>query len=49
MPDDVKLLAPAVLEHRLMLSSEAITRGVNAGDVLSSIVESVAVPAADRL
>jgi len=49
VPDDVKLLAPAVLEHRLMLSSEAITRGVNAGDVLSSILESVAVPAADRL
>ena len=49
VPDDVKLLAPSVLEHRLMLSSEAITRGVNAGDVLASILESVAVPAADRL
>ena len=49
VPDDVKLLAPAILEHRLMLSSEAITRGVNAGDVLSSILDSVAVPAADRL
>src|SRR5207245_1784895 len=44
VPDDVKLLAPAVLEHRLMLSSEAITRGVNASDVLASILESVAVP-----
>jgi hypothetical protein len=32
-----------------MLSSEAITRGVNAGDVLASILESVPVPAADRL
>jgi len=49
VPDDVKLLAPAILEHRLMLSSEAITRGVSAGDVLSTILESVAVPAADRL
>ena len=49
VPDDVKLLAPAVLEHRLMLSSEAITRGVSAGDVLTSILDSVAVPAAHRL
>jgi len=49
VPDDVKLLAPSILEHRLMLSSEAITRGVNAGDVLASILESVPVPAADRL
>ena len=27
VPDDVKLLAPSVLEHRLVLSSEAMTRG----------------------
>jgi hypothetical protein len=26
-PDDVKLLATSVLEHRLVLSSEAMTRG----------------------
>jgi MoxR-like ATPase len=49
IPDDVKLLAPSVLEHRLMLSSEAITRGVSAGDVLASILEAVAVPMAQRL
>src|SRR3954471_16980518 len=49
VPDDVKLLAPSVLEHRLMLSSEAITRGVSASDVLTTILESVAVPVADRL
>ena len=49
VPDDVKLLAPSVLEHRLMLSSEAITRGVSAGDVLTSILDSVAVPMAQRL
>ena len=42
VPDDVKLLASSVLEHRLMLSSEAITRGVSAADVLASILESVA-------
>jgi hypothetical protein len=31
-----------------MLSSEAITRGVSASDVLASILESVAVPMAPR-
>jgi MoxR-like ATPase len=46
VPDDVKLLASSVLEHRLMLSSEAITRDVSAADVLASILESVSVPAA---
>jgi MoxR-like ATPase len=49
VPDDVKLLAPSVLEHRLMLSSEAITRGVSAGDVLRSILDSVSVPIAQHL
>jgi MoxR-like ATPase len=45
IPDDVKALAPAVLEHRLLLSSEAMMRGVSPGDVLASILDSVAVPA----
>ena len=45
VPDDVKALAPAVLEHRLILSSEALMRGVSAGDVLASILDSVTVPA----
>ena len=43
--DDVKVLASAVLEHRLLLSSEAMMRAVNPSDVLSSILESVPVPA----
>ena len=42
--DDVKVLAPAVLEHRLLLSSEAMMRGVNPADVLSSILDTVPVP-----
>jgi MoxR-like ATPase len=45
VPDDVKVLAPAVLEHRLVLSSEAMMRGVDPGDVLSAILDSVPVPA----
>jgi MoxR-like ATPase len=45
VPDDVKVLAPAVLEHRLVLSSEAMMRGVDPGDVLTAILDSVPVPA----
>jgi MoxR-like ATPase len=45
VPDDVKVLAPAVLEHRLVLSSEAMMRGVDPRDVLASILDSVPVPA----
>ncbi len=46
MPDDVKHLAPAVLEHRLLLTPDAELRGLTAGDVLASILASVAVPGA---
>jgi MoxR-like ATPase len=43
--DDVKVLAASVLEHRLLLSSEAMMRGVNPADVLSAILDTVPVPA----
>jgi MoxR-like ATPase len=46
VPDDVKLLAPSILEHRLVLSSEAMTRAVSSADVLTSILDTVQVPAA---
>jgi MoxR-like ATPase len=45
VPDDVKVLAPSVLEHRLVLSAEAMMRGVNPVDVLASILDTVPVPA----
>jgi MoxR-like ATPase len=45
VPDDVKVLAASVLEHRLILSSEAMMRGIDPGDVLASILDNVAVPA----
>jgi len=44
-PDDIKALAPAVLEHRLVLSAEAMMRGVSASDVLTSVLDSVPIPA----
>jgi MoxR-like ATPase len=46
VPDDIKALAPAVLEHRLVLSPEAQMRGTSPNAVLSGVLDSVAVPAA---
>jgi MoxR-like ATPase len=45
VPDDIKALAPSVLEHRLVLSPEAMMRGVSTGDVLTSVLDTVPVPA----
>jgi MoxR-like ATPase len=46
VPDDVKALATSVLEHRLVLSPEAQMRGTSASAVLTSVLDSVPVPAA---
>jgi MoxR-like ATPase len=46
LPDDVKLLAPAVLEHRLLVTPEAELRGRLVDDVLRDVLQSVAVPGA---
>ena len=45
VPDDIKALAPSMLEHRLVLSPEAMMRGVSATDVLASVLDTVPVPA----
>ena len=44
LPDDVKRVAPWVVEHRLVLSSEAALEGVAAGQVLQHVLDNVAVP-----
>ncbi|MBS1252594.1 MAG: ATPase RavA [Anaerolineales bacterium] len=44
IPDDVKHLAPSVLTHRLIISSETRLRGRTAEEVVSDIVEQVPVP-----
>jgi MoxR-like ATPase len=46
LPDDLKLLAPVVLEHRLLLAPEAQLRGISPADVLQSVLASVPVPGA---
>lgn len=44
MPDDVKFLAPHVLTHRMMLSSQAQLRGRKPEELVASVVDTVAVP-----
>ena len=44
LPDDVKFLAPYVLTHRAILSSQSRLRGGDAAAVIKEIIESVAVP-----
>ena len=44
LPDDVKLLAPAVLPHRLILSSQTRLRGRDASGVLEEVLEEVPAP-----
>jgi MoxR-like ATPase len=44
-PDDVKLVAVAVLAHRLMLRPEASSRGATAEQIVAEIVATVPVPA----
>ena len=46
-PDDVKRLAPAVLGHRLMLSSQTQLRGRTADEVLDEILRETPVPLSD--
>ena len=46
LPDDVKLLAPAVLEHRLLVTPEAELRGRAVRDVFEDVLAGVSVPGA---
>ena len=45
-PDDVKAVAPAVLAHRLVLTSEAAIRDVDPRTVAADVLDAVEVPAA---
>ena len=44
LPDDVKEVATAVLAHRIIISSSARMNGIEAKDVISSILSSVPIP-----
>lgn len=44
LPDDVKAMAPSALAHRLILSPEAMVRGISAQAVLQDVLASVTAP-----
>jgi MoxR-like ATPase len=44
LPDDIKRAAPSVLEHRLIMRSEARLKGVTAASLVRGVLSSVAVP-----
>ena len=48
IPDDVKMLAPAIIAHRLVLSPSARMRGVQNADVVNELLRTVPVPGAAR-
>ena len=43
-PDDVKRMAPSVLEHRLIVRPEFEVEGVTAQEAIGRILEAVTVP-----
>jgi MoxR-like ATPase len=45
IPDDIKALAPAVLEHRVVVSPEAQLRGTAATTIVAGVLDTVPVPA----
>jgi MoxR-like ATPase len=44
LPDDVKFLAPYILTHRAILSSQSRLRGGDAASVMQEVIEGVPVP-----
>jgi MoxR-like ATPase len=44
LPDDIKIVAPSVLCHRLIIAPQAQLRGRNANELVSDIVSAVPVP-----
>ncbi len=48
IPDDIKMLAPGVIAHRIMLSPSARMRGIQSTDVVEDLLTNVPVPGATR-
>lgn len=44
IPDDVKYLAPFVLSHRMILTSEAKFEGVTSAQLISELLQKVSIP-----
>ena len=43
-PDDIKIVAPAVLNHRIIISAEAEMQGYTAPKIVATLVDNVEVP-----
>ena len=43
-PDDIKFVAPSVLQHRLILTAEAEMEGYNAVRLVTALIDQVEVP-----
>ena len=48
IPDDIKMLAPGVIAHRIMLSPSARMRGIQSTDVVEDLLTNVPVPGTTR-
>lgn len=44
LPDDVKYLAPFVMSHRIILTSEARYEGISSEEIIASIVKTTHIP-----
>jgi MoxR-like ATPase len=44
IPDDIKIVTPYVLKHRLILKQESRLRGINKQEIISQILNTVAIP-----
>ncbi|MGL4982084.1 MAG: AAA family ATPase [Treponemataceae bacterium] len=44
LPDDVKLVAPSILRHRIVLSYEAVADGLTADDIINKILSVLPLP-----
>ena len=47
IPDDIKRVLPAVLEHRLILTPDAQLRGASVSDVVRALLSSVPIAASE--
>ncbi len=43
-PDDIKMVAPAVLDHRIIISADAEMQGYTASKIVATLVNNVEVP-----
>jgi MoxR-like ATPase len=43
-PDDVRLVAPSILQHRLILTAEAEMEGITPLKAVKRLIEKVEVP-----